>query len=92
MQTTVEDINQDQKERVCLLEHEALRLRAGIDSLEWEIDRLVRGVGWGIVSVRRLEQEMFRHLQGFQKVFGTLLPKEQMEVLGVRCGISSLTR
>ena len=44
-QTTVEDINQDQKERVRPLEQEAIRLRAGIDSLEREIDRLVRGVG-----------------------------------------------
>ncbi|WHZ13257.1 MAG: hypothetical protein OJF52_000089 [Nitrospira sp.] len=33
--------------------------------------------------MRRLEQEMFRHLQDFQKVFGALLPKEQCEVL--RC-------
>lgn len=83
VQTTVEGLNQDQKERVRPLEQEAIRLRAGLDSLEREIDHLVRGVGWGIVSVQRLEQEMFRHLQDFQKVFGALLPKEQCEVL--RC-------
>lgn len=83
VQTTVEDLNQDQKERVRPLKQEAIRLRAGLDSLEREIDRLVRGVGWGIVSVQRLEQEIFRHLQDLRKVFAALLPKEQCEVL--RC-------
>ena len=58
--TTVEDLNRDQKERVRPLEQEAIRLTAGLNKLEREIDRLVRGVGQGTVSVQRLEQEMHR--------------------------------
>ncbi|MFO0767255.1 MAG: recombinase family protein [Nitrospiraceae bacterium] len=41
VKTTVEDLNRVQKEKVRPLEREAIRLRAGIDKLEREIDRLV---------------------------------------------------
>ena len=60
VKTTIEDLNRDQKQRVRPLEQEGIRLRAALDKLEREIDRLVRGVGQGTVSVQRLEQEMFR--------------------------------
>ena len=55
---TVEDLNRDQKEKVRPLEQEAIRLRAKLDQLEREIDRFVRGVGQGTISIKRLEQEM----------------------------------
>ena len=55
---TVDELNRDQREKVRPLEQEAIRLRAKLDQLEREIDRFVRGVGQGTVSVKRLEQEM----------------------------------
>ena len=61
---TVEDLNRDQKEKVRPLEQEAIRLRAKLDQLEREIDRFVRGVGQGTVSVQRLEQEMREREKG----------------------------
>jgi site-specific DNA recombinase len=55
---TIEDLNRDHKEKTRPLEQEAIRLRAKLDQLEREIDRFVRGVGQGTVSVKRLEQEI----------------------------------
>jgi chromosome segregation ATPase len=57
---TIEELNRDQKECVRPLEQEAIRLKTSLNGLEREIDRLVRGVGQGTVSVQRLEQEMHR--------------------------------
>lgn len=57
---TVEELTPDQKEQVRSLEQEGIRLKASLNRLEREIDRLVRGVGQGTVSVQRLEQEMHR--------------------------------
>ena len=57
---TVEELRRDQQERVRPMEQQAIRVRASVDRLEREIDRLVRGVGQGTVSVQRLEQEMHR--------------------------------
>lgn len=48
---TVEELRRDQKERVRPMEQQAIRVRASLDRLEREMDRLVRGVGQGIVSV-----------------------------------------
>ncbi len=58
VKATVDDLNRDQKEKVRPLEQEAIRLRAKLDQLERQIDRLVRGVSLGTVSVERLENEM----------------------------------
>ena len=55
---TVEDLNRDQKEKVRPFEQEAIRLRANLDQLDREIDRFVRGVEQGTVSVKRLEQDI----------------------------------
>ncbi len=63
VKVTVEELNRDQKEQVRPLEQEAIRLRASLNRLEREIDRLVRGVGQGTVSVQRLEDEMRRQQQ-----------------------------
>ena len=63
VKVTVEELNRDQKEQVRPLEQEAIRLKASLNRLEREIDRLVRGVGQGTVSVQRLEDEMRRQQQ-----------------------------
>lgn len=63
VKVTVEELNRDQKEQVRPLEQEGIRLKAGLNRLEREIDRLVRGVGQGTVSVQRLEDEMRRQQQ-----------------------------
>ncbi|MCS6320004.1 MAG: recombinase zinc beta ribbon domain-containing protein [Nitrospira sp.] len=63
VKVTVEELNLDQKEQVRPLEQEAIRLKASLNRLEREIDRLVRGVGQGTVSVQRLEDEMRRQQQ-----------------------------
>ncbi len=63
VKVTVEELNRDQKEQVRPLEQETIRLKASLNRLEREIDRLVRGVGQGTVSVQRLEDEMRRQQQ-----------------------------
>ena len=55
---TIEELNRDQKEKLKPLEQEAIRLRARLDELEREIDRFIRALGQGTISVKRLEQEM----------------------------------
>ena len=48
MKVTVEELTRYQKEQVRPLEQEAIRLKASLNRLEREIDRLVRGVGQGL--------------------------------------------
>lgn len=79
VQTTVEDINQDQKERVRLLEHEAIRLRAGIDSLEREIDRWVRGLGQGLSQCSGLNRRCSATFRDFRKFLAPCYRKSSVK-------------
>lgn len=57
---TINELNRDKSEKIRPLQQEEFRLRARLDEMEREIDRFVRAVGQGTISVKRLEQEMLQ--------------------------------